>query len=68
MLLHQRYVMIKKHHNKKNPAAQAARQTFPDATPPVGKIHPLSKTAVAFEQIQQFRCPSRFSISEKMSI
>jgi hypothetical protein len=50
------------------PAAQAAGQTLPDATPPVGKIHPLRKIAVSFEPIQRFRCPSRFRISEKMSI
>ena len=41
--------------NKYQPTAQAAGQTLPDATPPVGKIHP-------------FRCPSRFKISDKMSI
>ena len=44
------------------PAAQAAGQTLPDATPPVGKIHPFSKIAVNFEPIQRFRCPSRFRI------
>ena len=32
------------------PAAQAAGQTFPDATPPVGKIHPFSKIAVTLNQ------------------
>ena len=49
-------------------AAQAAAQTLPDATPPVGKIHPFRKIAVTFEPIQQFRCSSRSQISEKMSI
>ena len=45
------------------PAAQAAGQTLPDATPPVGKIHTFSNIAVTFEPIQQFRCPSRFRIN-----
>ena len=36
------------------PAAQAAGQTLPDATPPVGKIHPFSKNAGTFEPIQRF--------------
>ena len=39
---------------KNEPAAQAAGQTLPDATPPVGKIHPFSKIAVTFEPIQRF--------------
>ena len=52
---------------KNKPAAQAAGQTLPDATPPVGKIRPLSKIAVTFEPMQQFRFPSRFIISDKMS-
>ena len=50
------------------PAAQAAGQTLPDATPPVGNIHPFSKIALTFGPIKQFRCPSRFRISEKTSI
>ena len=50
------------------PAAQAAGQTLPDATPPVGKIHPFSKITLTVKQIQRFPCPSRFRISEKMSI
>ena len=45
------------------PAAQATGQTLPDATPPVGKIHPFSKIAVTFAPMQQFRCPSGFRIS-----
>ena len=36
------------------PAAQAAGQTLPDASPPVGKIHPFSKISVTDETIQQF--------------
>ena len=52
---------------KNKPAAQAAVQTIPGATPPVLKIHPFSKVAVTFEPIQRFRCPSRFRISEKMA-
>ena len=47
------------------PAAQAAGQTLPNATPQVGKIHTFSKIAVTFEPIQRFRCPPRFRISEK---
>ena len=38
-------------------------QTLPDATPPVGKIHPFIKMAVTFEPIQQLWCPSVFIIS-----
>ena len=53
---------------KYKPAAQAAGRTLPDATPPLGKINPFSKIALTFESIQLFRCPSRFRISEKMSI
>ena len=49
------------------PAAQAAWQTLPDATPPVGKIHPFSNIAVNSQTIQQIRCPSRFRFSEKTS-
>ena len=33
-----------------------------------GKIHPFSKIAVTFEPIQRFWCPSRFIISENISI
>ena len=32
----------------------AAGQALPDATPPVGKIHPFSKVAVTVEPIQRF--------------
>ena len=35
------------------PAGQTAGQTLPDATPPVGQIHPFSEIAVTFEPIQQ---------------
>ena len=35
--------------NNQKPAAQAAGQTLPNATPPVGKIHQFSKIAVTFE-------------------
>ena len=45
------------------PAAQAAGQTLPDATPPVGKIHPFCKVVATFEPIQRFRRPSRFRFS-----
>ena len=54
--------------NRNKPAAQAVGQTLPDATPQVGKIHPFSKIGVTFEPIQQFRCPSRFRFSEKISL
>ena len=50
---------------KNKPAAKAAGQTLPNATPPVGKIHPFIKIAVTFEPIQRFRCPLRFRISGK---
>ena len=29
-------------------------QTLPDATPPIGKIHPFSKMAITFEPLKQF--------------
>ena len=29
-------------------------QTLPDATPPIGKIHPFSKIAVAFKPLMEF--------------
>ena len=47
------------------PAAQAAGQALPDATPPVGKI---SKTVITFEPIPLLGCPSIFRIFDKMSI
>ena len=34
--------------DKNKPGAQAAGQTLPDATPPVGKIQPFSNIAVTF--------------------
>ena len=52
--------------NKNKPAAQAAGQTPPDETPPVGKILPLSRIAVTFEPTQRFRCTSRFRITKKI--
>ena len=33
------------------PAAPAAGQTIPDATPPLRKIHPFSKSALTFKPI-----------------
>ena len=35
-------------------------QTLPDATPPIGQIHPFSKMAVPFEPLMGFWCPSGF--------
>ena len=46
--VHMNYIQIK-FGNK--PAAQAAGQILPDATPPGGKIHLFSKIAVTFESI-----------------
>ena len=37
---------------KNKSPAQAARQTLPDATPPVGKMHPFSKIAVTLNQFR----------------
>ena len=37
---------------KNKSAAQAARQTLPDATPPVGKFHPFSKIPVTLNQFR----------------
>ena len=50
------------------PAVQPAGQTFPDATAPIGKVHPFSKIAITFELIHQFRCPSRFRIPKKKKV
>ena len=52
------------HVSRNKPAAQAAGQTLPDATPSVGKNHQFSKIAVTFEPIQRLRCPSRFRFPE----
>ena len=41
--------------NENKPAGQSAGQTLPNATPPVGKIHPFSRIAVSFEPIQRCR-------------
>ena len=38
-------------------------QTFPNEAPTIGKIHPFSKIAVAFELVMRFGCPLGFIIS-----
>ena len=48
---------------KNKPAAQAAGQTLPDATPPQGKTPQFTKIAVTFDPIKGFSCPSRFRFS-----
>ena len=53
---------------RKKPAAQVAGQTLPDATPPVGKIHPFSKITVTFEPLQRIRCHSRFKYLKNVNI
>ena len=40
--------------NQKKPAAQAADQTLPEATPPIGKIKTFTKMVVTSEQTVQF--------------
>ena len=35
-------------------------QTLSDEAPPIGKIHPFSKTAIPFEPVMQFGCSSGF--------
>ena len=35
-------------------------QTLPNATRPIGKIHPFSKMAVTFEPLMGFGCPLGF--------
>ena len=42
--------------------------TLSDATPSIGKIHPLRKMAVTLEPVMSFECPSRFRISKKINI
>ena len=39
---------------KTNLLPRLQAQTLPDATPPVGKIHPFSKIAITFELIRKF--------------
>ena len=39
-------------------------QTLLDATPPIAKIHPFSKTTVNFEPMMQFRFLLRFLMSK----
>ena len=34
--------------------------TLPDATPPIGEIHPFQKIAVTFEPVMQYGCPPIF--------
>ena len=38
-------------------------QTLPDASPPIGKIHPFSKITISFEPVMRFGFPSRFRMS-----
>ena len=52
-------------YNLKQACCTGFRADPSNATPPVGKNHLLSKIAVTCEQIQGFRCPSRFIFSEK---
>ena len=62
-------IRLKHRYRAKNkPGTQAAGQTLCVAIPQLGKIPPFSKIAVTFEPIQQFRCPSRFRISEKCQL
>ena len=35
-------------------------QTLPDATPPIGQIHPFIKMAITFEPLKRFWCPLGF--------
>ena len=37
-------------------------QTFPNATPSIGKTHQFSKIAVTLETLMRFGCPSRYGI------
>ena len=39
---------------KDKPTMQVACKPLTDATPPTGKIHPLSKIAITFEQMMRF--------------
>ena len=50
------------------PAAQAAGQTLPDATPMLGKIPPFTKIAVTCGTIKRFKYPLRFRLSVKKKI
>ena len=42
---------------KTSPLRRLQEQTLLDATPPKGKIHPISIIAVTFEPMMQFVCP-----------
>ena len=46
--------------NNNKPAAQPAGQTFPAATPPVGKVHSFRIIAVTDDPIKLLKCLSRF--------
>ena len=37
--------------NNEHQKTSQQAQTLPDATPPIGKIYPLTKMAVTFEQV-----------------
>ena len=63
------YHKIKKQEEEKTSLLRRLQaQTLPNEAPPEGKIRLFRKIAVTFEPIQQFWCPSRFRISEKMSM
>ena len=42
-------------------------QTLPNATPPIGKIPPLSQIAVTLEPVMEFWCPWRFMAESTIS-
>ena len=50
-------------HEKTSLLYRLQTQTLPDEAPPMGKIRPFSKTALTFEPVLQFGCPSGFRIS-----
>ena len=50
------------------PAAKAAGQTLPDATPQVGKIQPFSNIALTFQSIQFLDAIQEIESLKKMSI
>ena len=40
-----------------NKGAHSIGPLVPNATPPIGKIHPFNNIGVTFEPVMQFRCP-----------
>ena len=47
-------------HHQTSLLRRVQAQTLPDATPPIGQMHPFSKMTITFKPLIGFRCPSGF--------